>query len=77
MEVKFTFPAISDDLSFAVSQGSMPPDPLADLHLGTRGILALSSCKIFCCFMKCFTHQAVWSISLFRDLSSINPFPLL
>ena len=77
MEGRSTFPAISDDLSFAVSRGSMPPDPLADLHLGTGGILALSSCKTFCYFMKCFTHQAVWSISLFRDPSSINPLPLL
>ena len=40
---KYTFPAISEDLSFKISQGSMHPDPLADLHYFTPRLCARSN----------------------------------
>ena len=44
-------PAISEDLSFKISQGNILPDPLANLHIRTG---PSSSCKEFYLVIKYF-----------------------
>ena len=49
--VKYTFPAISEDLSFKIPQRAMPPDPLVNIHKRT---VPSSSCKEFYHVIKHF-----------------------